>query len=57
MADTDKVIANAPAAVAASKALRERLLARRAEAQKKLDAPRLVYVPRKAGTQLRLALQ
>ncbi|MCD2185011.1 hypothetical protein OCK02_21905 [Rhizobium sp. TRM96647] len=58
MADTDKVIAQALAAVAASKALRERLLARRAEAQKRLEAPpRPVYVRRKAGTQLRLPLQ
>ena len=57
MADTDKVIANALAAVAASKALRERILARRAEAQKRLEAPRPVYVLRKAGAQFRLPLQ
>ncbi|MBB3980009.1 hypothetical protein GGQ64_005256 [Rhizobium azooxidifex] len=57
MANTDKVIANALAAVAASKALRERLLARRAEAQKLLEAPRPVYVLRKADAQLRLPLQ
>lgn len=57
MADTDKVIANALAAVAASRALRERMLARRAEAQKRLETPRPVYVLRKAGAQLRLPLQ
>lgn len=57
MANTDKVIANALAAVAASKALRERLLARRAEAQKLLEAPRPVYLLRKGGAQLRLPLQ
>lgn len=57
MADTDKVIANALAAVAASKALRERMLARRAETQKLLDAPRPVYVLRKAGSQRRLPPQ
>lgn len=57
MASTDKVIANALAAVAASKALRERMLARRAAAQKHLEAPRPVYVLRKAGAQLRLPLQ
>lgn len=57
MANTDKVIANALAAVAASKALRERILARRAEAQKHLETPRPVYLLRKAGTQLRLPLQ
>ena len=52
MATTDKVIANALAAVAASRALRERMLARRAEVQKNIEAPRPVYVLRKAGTQL-----
>lgn len=57
MANSDKVIANALAAVAASKALRERMLARRAEAQKQLEAPCPVYVLRKAGAQLRLPLQ
>lgn len=57
MADTDSVVANALAAVSASKALRERLLARRADARKQLEAPRPVYVFRKAGAQLRLPLQ
>ena len=57
MAGTDKVIAIALAAVAASKALRERMLARRAEAQKNLEAPRPAYVLRKTGSQLRLPLQ
>jgi hypothetical protein len=57
MAGTDKVIANALAAVAASKALRERMLARRAEARKNLEAPRPAYVLRKTGSQLRLPLQ
>ena len=57
MVSTDKIIANALAAVAASKALRERMLACRAEAQKHLDAPRLVYVLRKTVSQLRLPLQ
>ncbi|MCD2184699.1 hypothetical protein [Rhizobium sp. GN54] len=57
MAYTDRVVANALAAVAASKALRERLLARRAEAQKQLEAPRPIYVLRKAGAQLQLPLR
>lgn len=57
MASTDKVIANALAAVAASKALRERMLARRAESQKNLEAPRPIYVLRKTGAQLTLPLQ
>ncbi|SOC45147.1 hypothetical protein SAMN05892877_11421 [Rhizobium subbaraonis] len=57
MASTDKVIANALAAVAASKALCERMLARRAEMQKDVEAPRPVYVLRKTGNQLRLPLQ
>jgi len=57
MADTDRVMANALAAVAASKALRERLLARRVDAQKQLEASRPIYVLRRAGAQLRLPLQ
>ena len=57
MADIDRVIANALAAVAASKALRERHLARRVDAQKQLEAPRPIYVLRRAGAQLRLTLQ
>ncbi|MDR6759176.1 anti-sigma factor ChrR (cupin superfamily) [Mycoplana sp. BE70] len=56
MSRTDTVIGRALAEVAASRALRERILARRAEAQKQTEAPPPVYVLRK-GTQLRLPLQ
>lgn len=57
MANTDQVIANALAAVAACKALRERTLARRAEAQKQLDAPRPLYVLCRKHAQMELPLQ
>ncbi|MDR6759228.1 hypothetical protein J2Y48_004544 [Mycoplana sp. BE70] len=56
MSNTDTVIAKALAEVAASRALRERIHARRQEMQKQTEAPPPVYVLRK-GTQLRLPLQ
>ncbi|MBD9375603.1 hypothetical protein IB238_23630 [Rhizobium sp. ARZ01] len=57
MHKTDTVIARALAEVAASKALRERILARRQEMQKRLDAPRPLYVLANKKAQMELPLQ
>ncbi|MDF1631523.1 hypothetical protein [Mycoplana sp. MJR14] len=57
MHKTDTVIANALAEVAACKALRERTLARRAEAQRQIETPRPVYVLAHKKAQMELPLQ
>lgn len=57
MANTNQVIANALAEVAACKALRERTLARRAEAQKQIEVPRPLYVLAHKRSQMELPLQ